>query len=270
MQREALACQNGLAAPATGNSPATVEMCVKEFATFSCQDFFDNNPPVDCSVTGSRAAGATCTFNGQCQSGYCQGAKTSVCGACAAPPAAGADCSDSTCWHNQRCVSPELVCGAVVAMNGACDATHPCDNGLTCLGDTATTMGSCVTATTALGAPCGGGMAGCDNTLGLYCGGAAGAKTCMPMAMVEAGMPCGTLPDGTRAACKAGDCFTATGPATAAQMGTCKAEVLESATDPSCDTLLGPGCLPPARCVVSGAGTAGTCMVPVASMCPAS
>src|SRR5689334_8905386 len=69
LQREQLACQNGLMAPQTGNSPTRVEACVKAFATFSCQDFFDNNPPADCVVTGTRANVITCTFNGQCASG---------------------------------------------------------------------------------------------------------------------------------------------------------------------------------------------------------
>ena len=91
--REALACQNGLAAPQTGNSPALVERCVAQFSTFSCQDFYHNNPPADCQVTGARANDAGCTFNGQCSSGYCQGTKTSACGVCADPPSPGADCT---------------------------------------------------------------------------------------------------------------------------------------------------------------------------------
>src|SRR5262245_10013351 len=63
LERETLACTNGLQAPQTGNNPAKVEKCVAAFPTYSCQDFFDNNPPADCLVTGARAAGAVCTFN---------------------------------------------------------------------------------------------------------------------------------------------------------------------------------------------------------------
>lgn len=268
LSREALACTNGLAAPRTGNSPAKVELCVKAFATYSCQDFFDSNPPADCAVTGSLANATTCTFNGQCTSGYCQGTKTSACGVCADPPVAGADCTGSSCGHNQRCVAASSTCQAVLSLNGACDATHPCDNGLACVGATTTATGTCQTAGAALGAACGAGMPACDGSLGLYCGGPNGAKTCMAIAFVGDGMPCGLLADGTRADCIGGDCYAATGLATGSNLGTCKADASETAANPACDTVLGPGCLAPARCVLAeGGGTTGICKVPVASMC---
>ena len=268
LRREQLACQNGLAAPQTGNSPAKVEMCVKEFATYSCQDFFDSNPPADCASTGSRANATTCTFNGQCVSGYCQGTKTGVCGVCADAPMPGADCTGSTCGHNQRCVAADSTCETVLSLNGACDPTHPCDNGLACVGATATATGTCQTAGSMVGAPCGAGMPACDNALGLYCGGPNGAKTCMALTFVTDGMPCGLLADLTRADCIGGDCYTASGLATGTATGTCKQDVTESSPNPACDTTLGPGCLAPARCVLTaGGGTAGVCVVPVASMC---
>jgi hypothetical protein len=270
LQREQLACKNGLAAPQTGNSPAKVEACVKAFATYSCQDFFDNNPPADCTVTGARANGMTCTFGGQCTSGYCQGAKTSVCGMCADMPAAGADCTDSACGHNQRCVNADNTCESVVSLNGACDSTHPCDSGLACVGSSATMMGTCQMGGSMPGVACGNGAptTACDNSLGLYCAGPAGSKTCMPIALVGDGMSCGLLADGSRVDCMAGDCYTATGAATGSAVGTCKASVVETAANPACDTNLGPGCLAPARCVVAtGGGTAGMCVVPVATMC---
>jgi len=262
--REALACRDGLAAPGTGNSPTKVESCVAAFATYSCQDFFDNNPPAACAVTGSLAKDAPCAFNGQCQSGYCQGTKNSACGACAPPPSAGADCSTSTCWHNQRCVSQDQTCEAVVSMNGACDGTHPCDNGLDCVGDTSTAMGTCQPAATAVGAACGGSTAGCDNTIGLYCAGAAGSKACAAITFARTGAACGLMADGTRVACKAGECFTATGVAGNNEMGRCIDDV-DAPT--ACDTALGPHCIAPARCVVTGAGTAGTCVIPTGAMC---
>jgi hypothetical protein len=267
LQRELTACENGLMAPQTGNSPTKVEACVKAFATFSCQDFFDSNPPADCAITGARANVTTCTFNGQCQSGYCQGAKSNVCGACADPPSPGADCTDSSCGHNQRCVAANSTCQAVVPLNGACDGTHPCDSGLVCVGNTATTMGACQNAGSMVGVACGGAQSlpGCDNALGLYCGGPNGSKTCMTFAFVGNGMPCGGLADGTRVDCIGGDCYTTTGLATGTTMGTCKAD---SADGQACDTVLGPGCVTPARCVIPAGGTtAGTCIVPVASMC---
>jgi hypothetical protein len=268
VRREALICQNGLAAPQTGNSPAKVELCVSEIPTQSCQEYFDNNPPSDCAITGARAGGATCTFNGQCQSGYCRGLKNSVCGACADPPGPGADCADSICWHGQRCIATTMTCAAVVSLNGACDAANPCDSGLACTGTTATAMGTCQPAGATTGVPCGATNAACDNALGLYCAGPIGAKTCTEMTFVGDGMPCGALADGTRAECIAGDCYAATGLAGIGAMGTCRAAALETAANPQCDTVLGPGCLPPARCVVSGSDSSGTCVVPTAAACP--
>jgi hypothetical protein len=264
LARETLACKNGLGAPQTGQSPGKVASCAGDLPTFSCQDFFDNNPPADCVAAGARANGAPCTFNGQCLSSYCQGTKTSACGSCADPPQPGADCTGSTCWHSQRCVASTMTCAAVVSQNGACDASHPCDNGLACVGDTATTMGTCQGAGTVVGAPCGGSMPGCDGTLGLYCAGPAGSKSCAAMALVGDGQPCGVLADGSHVGCAAGDCYTATGLAGTGAMGVCKAAVDAPA---ACDTMLGPGCLAPARCVVSGSATAGTCVVPVGTSC---
>jgi hypothetical protein len=264
VSRETLSCTNALAAPHTGQSPAKIESCTADFPTFTCQDFFDNNPPGDCVAAGTLANGAACAFNGQCQTAYCQGTKNSACGTCAAPPQPGADCTGSTCWHNQRCVASTMTCASVVSQNGACDATHPCDNGLACVGDTATTMGTCQTAGTTVGAPCGGSMAGCDGTLGLYCAGAAGSKACAAMMLVGDGQPCGVLADGSHVGCQAGDCFTATGPAGTGEMGGCKAAVDAPA---ACDTMLGPNCLAPARCVIAAGGTAGTCVVPAAHAC---
>jgi hypothetical protein len=265
MTREALACKNGLAATDTGNSPALVEKCVGDFKTYSCPDFFDNNPPGDCVATGGRANGISCTFNGQCTGGFCQGTKNSVCGICADPPQPGADCSISTCWHNQNCLASSMTCAAVVSMNGACGSTMPCDNALSCVGSTATTTGTCQPAGTTVGAPCGGTMPGCDGSLGLYCAGASGSKTCAAMTFVGDGQACGLMTNGTRVGCSAGDCYTAGGLAAASEMGNCKAHV---DAPNACDSVLGPGCLAPARCVITGTGSAGTCVVPTADMCP--
>lgn len=262
--QETLACTSSLAAPDTGWTIAGIDKCVSAFATYSCQDFFDNNPPGDCAPKGSRANGAECTFNAQCASAYCQGTKSDVCGTCADPPGAGADCSDSTCGHNQTCLTSMDTCAAVVSMNGACDGTHPCDNALACVGATATAMGTCRPAAATIGASCGGTMPGCDTTLGLYCAGSAGAKTCTAMTFAHDGQPCGLLSDGSRVGCVAGECYTATGTAGSGDMGACKASVGAPA---ACDTVLGPSCLAPARCVVPDNGSAGTCATPDATMC---
>jgi hypothetical protein len=266
--RETLSCQNGLAAAQTGSTPGGIETCVADFPTYACIDFFDNNPPAGCVATGGRANGVPCAFNGQCASQYCRGTKNNACGACADPPTPGADCSLSGCWHSQNCIGSTMTCAAVVSLNGACDGSHPCDNGLACVGASSTAMGTCQTAGTRVGAACGGSMGGCDVTLGLYCAGATGAKTCAAMTYVGDGQACGAMQDGSRVGCAAGDCYTATGTTGASETGTCKASVDAPG---ACDTVLGPSCLAPARCVVDAdAGSAGTCVVPTGDMCPAS
>jgi hypothetical protein len=288
LTRETLNCTNGLMSPGTGNSPAKVELCAAEFVSYTCQNYFDNQPPTDCAVTGSEANGAGCAFNGQCGSGYCQGTKSSACGTCADAPAVGADCTNSSCTTGQRCLTATRQCAAVVSENGACDATHPCDKGLVCFGnDTATnTTGTCETAGTRVGQACGGTMPACDGTLGLYCGGPAGAKTCMrviygaaggpdggadasaasPDGGTGAGIPCGVLADGTHVGCVAGGCYTATGVASGTDLGACKPFAPDNGP---CDYVLGPDCMLPARCAGTGVGTAGTCMVPQGSKCTA-
>ena len=286
LTRETLLCTNGLMAPQTGNSPLKVEACASEFAGYTCQEFFDNNPPTDCVVTGSIANGGSCAFNGQCTSGTCQGIRTAACGMCADPLGVGADCSSTTCASGQRCLIATHQCAAVVAMGGSCDSMHPCDRGLVCFGnDTATmTTGTCQSAGTQVGQACGGSMPACDGTLGLYCGGPAGAKTCMrviygatgsPDAGADAAvgspdagtaLPCGVLADGTHVGCVAGSCYTATGLASGNDQGTCKPF---AADDMPCDLTLGPDCMPPARCAATGAGSAGTCQVPVGWKCAA-
>ena len=296
--RQTLNCKNALNAPDNGNTPAQVAKCAAAFVTFSCMDFFDNQPPADCSPTGPRASGAPCTFNGQCASGYCNGTKSSICGTCGDPPAVGADCSDSSCADGDRCVASTSECQVAVTSNGVCDSGHPCERGLSCVGENAktNTAGTCETAGTRVGVACGGTLPGCDPTRGLYCGGPAGAKACMQViypgyngsvtadggatatdasaaatgAPTPAGTPCGQLADGARAGCVAGECYTATGLASGSDLGACKPLAADNA---ACDTSVGPGCMYPARCVVAGGGdggTAGTCVVPVATVCPSS
>jgi hypothetical protein len=297
--RQTLNCTNALNAPDNGNNPTQIGQCVAALVGYSCALYFDNQPPAACTPTGPRASGAPCTFNGQCMSGTCNGTKTSVCGTCGAAPAADDDCSDSTCVNGDRCVSATTECQIPLASGGVCDSGHPCDRGLSCIGqnDKTGATGICQTASTQVGAACGGTtLPGCDATRGLYCGGSTGAKTCMRIiypgyngtvgtdagatesdaatpdggvaSPTPAGTLCGLFADGTRSGCVAGECYTATGVATGSDFGTCKPFSPDNGV---CDTSVGPGCMFPARCVVAGdGGTAGSCVVPVATMCPSS
>lgn len=265
--RETLACLNGLGAPQTGNSPTLVEACVAAYATYSCADFFNDNPPASCAAMGSRATAAACAFNAQCASGYCAGNKTSLCGTCSAPPSAGASCLSSGCGHGQSCVDTTMLCQAIGTTGSSCDGNSPCGSGLSCVGNIASTStpGTCQPAAEGAGTACGGSaMPACDGTMGWFCGGAAGSKTCIAITYVTGGMPCGDLSTTSHADCIAGGCYTGTGPVGSGQMGTCLTDVAEGA---ACDTVLGPDCLEPARCVKGADGSAGTCTVPTGSTC---
>ena len=264
LTREKLACTLGLAAPSTGNSPAEVEKCVAAFPTYSCADFLDNNPPADCQVTGPLAANAVCAFAGQCASDFCSNNKNSQCGTCGPLPAAGASCLSSGCGHGQECVASTTTCQTLGAASASCDpTTSPCGADLVCSGTAAAK--TCMTPVSAVGMPCGGTMPGCDGTMGLYCGGAVGSKTCMNINYVASGMPCGTLADGSFVGCAGGGgCYTATGIAAPGAMGTCKAPAADNA---ACDITVGPPCQTPARCIVTGAATAGTCTIPTGATC---
>ena len=289
LAREKTSCTNGLSAPHTGNNPALVQKCVADFASYSCMDFFDNLPPMDCTPIGVLADGAACTFNAQCQSGFCNGTKGSACGTCGTPPAVGDDCSASNCARGDRCLGATSTCAAVVSSNGTCTPSQPCDRGLSCVGENAKTMtaGTCETAGTRAGVACGGTMPGCDPTRGLACSGPSGSKVCTQIGFAGTipgpdggvtanedggatgptpdGTPCGQLDDGSRVGCVAGGCYTTTGPASGSDLGACKPHAPDGA---ACDTLLGPGCLAPARCVTAAGGTSGTCVVPTAALCP--
>jgi hypothetical protein len=267
MAREITTCVNGLSAPQSGNDPALVEQCVTAYANYSCVDFFNNNPPAACAAMGARAAGAPCAFTGQCASGYCAGAKNALCGTCAAAPAPGASCASSTCGHQQICVDTTLLCQPYGALGAACDADDPCGNGLFCTGAVVTTatMGTCQSAISQAGAACGGLMPGCNGAQGLFCGGTVGTKTCMPIAYVGDGLPCGNISTTSFALCQAGGCYTGTGVILSGQTGTCKADV--KIDGGACDAVLGPACMTPARCVSSGGGSAGTCVTPTGATC---
>lgn len=273
--RQQEACENNATAPGTGTSPAQLEKCASEYASWSCTDLFDNNanPPPDCAPPGKLANGQMCAFAGQCASRFCSGTKNASCGLCADEPLDGASCATSGCAPGQACKTEStgaMVCrDRLVVGDATCTSDTVCQAFSSCVGASstdATKIGVCTATTSTLGTPCGGTNPACEGNLGLACLGATGAKTCQQVAYVRAPGACGTLPDGSRAECINADCFTATGPAAAADTNaTCVAQAADTA---ACDTQLGPLCLAPARCVTSGLGaTAGTCMVPSATAC---
>jgi hypothetical protein len=258
-------CTNRLKAPGNGNNPTLTEQCAAAYATLSCQDFFDNVPAAGCAPAGPRANGQQCAVAGQCASAYCSGNKTAVCGVCGDPPAAGSSCAASVCDHDQVCNAYSQLCMANIATGAACDGADAnqvnCESGLTCSG----TVGSktCVTGGASEGTACGGTGPLCLRFQGLGCEGPVGSKVCTAVALVGDSQPCGTLADGTRADCLAGECYTATGLAQVTELGTCKQQAADGSP---CDTVLGPTCYSGARCVTT-VGSAGVCTVPDVTSC---
>jgi len=264
--RTTLSCMQGLAARNQGNTPELVESCAQSTPALDCAVIFDDTPSGSCAPTGPLPNGSACVFAGQCASGYCGGTKNAVCGACADAPVAGASCLGSICGHGQDCVSSTDLCQPYGHLGDPCDSSGPCGYGLTCAGASAAngTPGTCQAPVAAAGQPCGGTLPGCDTRMGLYCVGPAGEKTCLAATYVPDGQPCGALSATTYAACLAGSCYTATGVASVTDVGTCKADAADGV---ACDTALGPGCLSPARCVLTGAGTTGVCTEPTDATC---
>jgi hypothetical protein len=276
LERQQQACIDNATAPGTGTSPAQLEKCASEYPSWSCTDLFDGNanPPPDCAPAGKLANGQTCALAGQCASRFCSETKNASCGVCADEPIDGASCLTSGCAPGQACkiesaqsASVPLCRDRLAIGDTTCTTDIPCQAFSTCVGASAdvTKTGACTATALSLDAACGGTGPACEGNLGLACLGAVGAKTCQQVAYVRAPAACGTLPDNSRAECISADCFTAMGPAAVTDTNaTCVAQAADGA---ACDTQIGPLCLAPARCVTGVGATAGTCVVPIATLC---
>jgi hypothetical protein len=146
-----------------------------------------------------------------------------------------------------------------VAAGGACGVGLPCLDGLRCVGASADagTHGTCQQSVTTAGAPCDPAGAQCSNFAGLTCD--TQSKVCTTAALVGDGQPCGLVGTGI-VYCAAGLCVGS------GSTFTCQGY---SDVGGPCDLAAGPGCISPARCVVTGgAGTSGSCAIPDATKCP--
>jgi hypothetical protein len=251
---QATTCESNLAAPDTANTPAHTEGCAQATPSETCDDYQLGNVPTACQpLAGPRDAGSDCAVSGQCATAYCLISKTETCGTCAATPGLGDSCANNSCGPGFLCDSISLLCVAPVAASGPCNSTSACAPGLTCLGSTATTLGTCVPLS-GLGGSCDltDGGSRCDSRFGLYCNVEAG-KVCAPVATASASQPCGTI-DGGVVDCLADSfCQKPVG----SNAGTCVAPAAEGG---ACDTVNGPICATPARCVLAAEeGTTGLC-----------
>ena len=256
LTREALLCTTSFRAPGSGHSLATEQECVDAYAAYSCADFFSGDVPVACQPAGSHLNGAACAYNVQCKSGFCTGEKNALCGTCGPTPAIGASCADSDCGRGQICDGTTTTCLKVGAAGDSCDSGDDCGYALVC--PTSGGTRTCQTTLSDLGAACGGSMPVCDGTQGLFCGSSMGAKTCIATTFVGDGAPCGLVSQDSFVGCTAGACYTAKGVAGQGETGICKTNAADGA---ACDTVTGPACEVPARCIL-GDGTTGVCRVP--------
>jgi hypothetical protein len=111
--------------------------------------------------------------------------------------------------------------------------------------------------------------ADCDSTLELYCDAVKANKTfhtCLQAAKAGPGKPCGTV-NGVYTQCTgASVCekLASTGDA-----GTTSVCVARAADGASCDTVTGPACMAPARCIGTqlDGGTSGKCTLPDTTPC---
>lgn len=259
--REAASCANSLTAASTGATPNSVEGCAHAFPTVSCPDLINNTLPAACQAqVGKVPVGGACAFNAQCGTQFCAVVRNTNCGVCAAQPNAGESCVDlSSCGPGLKCVNGNTICAAAGTTAGAaCDKDNPCGAGFSCVGSKAAamTMGTCQTAADTLGAACDPKRqtsAGCDQNAGLACDPT--SKTCAALQLADVGAAC----DNAVTVCTAGaSCVIPTG----ANAGTC---VAPPADGQPCDTASGPNCLNLSRCIASGTGTSGVCMLPVDS-----
>jgi hypothetical protein len=253
--RQTATCVTNLGAPQSANSASHTEDCAQAIPAEACSDFELGNVAPACQPPpGPRAVGTPCSVNAQCASAFCLFPKTSTCGTCATAPAVGASCANNGCGPGLVCDSHTQLCAMPVGSGGGCDDSSVCAPGLTCIGNTATDSGTCVALATSVGAACDLADAGtrCDGRLGLYCNVREGRR-CDRIGEATPTLACGTI-DGGLIDCSAGAFCQFSG---FPPSGICIAPDSEGLP---CDTLNGPLCSVPARCVLSDVGgTTGTC-----------
>jgi hypothetical protein len=248
--------------------PTHTAACGAVLGTEPCSNYLNDDDTLDaCApVVGTAEAGTPCLENGQCASAFCATPPASACGSCGAQPSAGDSCRDLTgcgpglaCYKN-ICVVPTTTVG------GPCSPTQSCGAGLSCVTPKDAGAGTCKTAATIAGAACDPTLetgAGCASESGLTCvsdRNSANYQKCEPYGVAQPGQPCGTIL-GVSTLCQGvSECFATDGG---------KVCVPRAADNAACNTLTGPACQAPSRCVGTtlDGGTSGTCTFPGSVVC---
>jgi hypothetical protein len=118
--------------------------CAEEYRTFDCDALARGVSP-DCTIGGTRPAGAACTFGSQCDSNECTG-NGRECGICLGLVGPGADCAGTvSCEGGYDCLegvcapaepNPEWMPPVTVAAGLACDwgsTIEACEAGSRCV-----------------------------------------------------------------------------------------------------------------------------------------
>lgn len=255
------ACLRSAKAPNTGVTAASFDKCVKAIPAITCDDFFNGVPIADCQVTGTQDDGKTCGDGAQCKSGFCAWGG-STCGTCSPKVTEGGACVSSSCPDGLDCVSGK--CQKPVAAGGACSVDKPCGSNLSCV------TGSCLKTIDVEGAACDDKEATapkCDFTKSLACI----ANKCMKFRIVTTGGECGIRADLTKSpplisdlmVCDKGGYCKGVDTAKGVLLGTCAPVAGDGQPcNPKASTFgEGPGCINPATCVPTGAGTEGVCKI---------
>jgi hypothetical protein len=242
-------CTYANLAPSSLQSPATTDDCTSKLTpdSWQCSDFlYSQNRPPACAnqASGSKANGASCAINQQCQSSYCATPIGHACGTCQPLPSAGSSCATYECPTGLQCTSS--TCVALALSGAACSTSQPCGEGLTC------TAGSCEPGATMSGAPCTVGGPGCAEVDGLVCN--AASSTCQTLMVPAVGQPCGVVGD-QATVCPAAVCLR----------GVC---VANRQVGESCELGGSVPCVTSARCILPGdGGTTGTCQINGSTSC---
>jgi hypothetical protein len=138
-ERIAIDCANEASAPGTGFTPEYARSCATAYDDASCAEVPALGLGECVAPSGSLGTGEKCANNTQCQTGYCRGDGSGLCGACANRLEGGAKCDQdpgacpvgSACSANSQCValgkagdpcSPDLPCvNLLICVEGHCD-----------------------------------------------------------------------------------------------------------------------------------------------------
>lgn len=165
--RQAAVCMAKIKAPDSGLGAAAIEACASAVKTSVECDYYNAIDAVEACrpKPGARKNAAACGDHSQCQSGFCRGLDSGMCGTCATRSKVGAPCTVAAdCEFGLSCTATQTikVCAERAPVGGKCDASHVCLAPAVCMG------GSCAAPALA-GKPCDTTLKNCDAGLGFYC-----------------------------------------------------------------------------------------------------